>query len=69
MFTVKFNELIGNEEMEIVAYNQLGEKVKIEQAKRSDKELQINISSLATGAYILNFKTKNGIVRAKILKE
>lgn len=69
IFIVKFNEVIGNEKMEIVAYNQLGQRVNVEQSKHSEKELQINISSLSSGAYILNFKTKSGVLRAKILKE
>jgi hypothetical protein len=69
IFTVKLNGAISNEEVEIEVFNQLGEKVYAKQTKVENNELQVTISSLPSGAYILNFKAKDGAWHAKILKE
>jgi hypothetical protein len=69
IFTVKLNGVNSNEEVGIEVFNQLGEKVYAKQGKLDNNELQVNISSLTGGAYILNFKAKDAEWHAKILKE
>ena len=69
IFTVKLNEVVSNEQVELEVFNQLGEKVYTKQAKLENNQLQVNISSLPSGMYLLNFKAANAQWHGKILKQ
>jgi xyloglucan-specific exo-beta-1,4-glucanase len=69
IFTVILNEAITNQEAEMDVFNQLGEKVYATQVKLDNGKVHIDISSLPTGAYMLNLKIKDAAWHAKILKQ
>jgi hypothetical protein len=69
IFAVILNEAITNQEAEMEVFNQLGEKVYAKQVKLDNGKVHIDISSLPTGAYMLNLKIKDAAWHAKILKQ
>lgn len=69
IFAVQLKEALSNENIEIEVFNELGEKVYEKEVKLDNNTLQVNISSLPSGAYILGFKTKGVEWHGKILKQ
>ena len=69
LFTIKLDGSVKNEVIEIEAFNQLGEKVYVTRTKLNEDELQVDITSLPKGTYILRFKTNNMERNAKVLKQ
>jgi hypothetical protein len=69
IFTIKLDGSVKNEVIEIEAYNQLGEKVYQTQTKLNEDQLDVDISSLSKGTYLLRFLSKNTLYTAKVLKQ
>jgi xyloglucan-specific exo-beta-1,4-glucanase len=69
IFTIKLDGSIRNEVIRIEAYNQLGEKVYSSQTKLNEDQLDVNISSLPKGTYLLRFSNDNMIRTAKVIKQ
>lgn len=63
--TITNNENIGIEE--ILVYDINGKTVKGQKSKRA-KEIQLNVSSLSSGTYLLHIKTKEGVAIKKLVK-
>lgn len=69
IFTIKLDGSVKNEAITIEAYNQLGEKVYTHQTRLNEDQLDVNISTLAKGTYLLRFLGENAIYTAKVLKQ
>lgn len=69
LFTIKLDGSVRNEVIYIDAYNQLGEKVLSTQTKLNEDQLQVDITSLPNGTYVLRFRTDHMERNAKILKQ
>jgi hypothetical protein len=64
--TVTNNENIGMEE--IIIYDIIGKRIKTK--KYNDKnEIQLNLSDLSSGTYLLHIKTKDDIAIKKVIKK
>lgn len=69
IFTIKLDGSVKNEVIDIEAYNQLGEKVYHTQTKLNEDQLDVNISNLPQGTYLLRFHSNNIERTAKVLKQ
>jgi len=64
--TITNNENIGMEE--IIVYDMNGKTVKLQKGK-NENEIQLNLSALSSGTYLLHIKTKDGIAIKKVIKK
>jgi hypothetical protein len=70
IFTIRLNDALSNEAIEIEVFNQLGEKVLVKQVRMGlNDQTNVDISNLPNGVYILNFKTSEAAWHEKIVKQ
>src|SRR5690606_41440287 len=64
--TITHNENIGIEEVTLYGMN--GKIVKL-QKSNNESEIQLNLSDLSSGTYLLHIKTKEGTAIKKVIKK